>query len=515
MPAKRLSMNRLREVLRLSNERGLSHRDIGRSLRIGRSTVSECLRRAREAGLEWPLDPELDDEQLEALLYTQSGGSTCTRVLPDFKYIHTELRRKGVTLRLLWQEYIEAHPDDGYKYSQYCELYRRFRKTLDVVLRQEHRAGEKLFVDYSGDGLEITDRATGEKTPVHLFVAALGASHYIYAESTLRQNLRDWILSQVRTLEFLGAVPEIIVPDNPKTGVTHPCYYDPEINKSYRDFAVHYDTVIIPARPKKPRDKAKAETAVLMAQRMIVAALRNHTFFSLEELNDAILELLEKINRQKFQKLDTTRRELFETIDKPAMRPLPAQRYEFAEWSTPRVNIDYHVEVDRHYYSVPYKLVHKKVDARLTLNTVELFLKGRRIASHERSFEVGKYTTIREHMPKSHREHLEWTPSRILRWAKKTGPKTADLAQAIMNARPHPELGYRACLGILRLGKRFGEERLEAACHRALVAGTHSYRSVESILKRGLDRAPLSTNSTKATSNSTDHENIRGPGYYK
>jgi transposase len=507
-------MRKILLILELSLGRGLSQRAVAQSVKVAPSTVADCLRRARDAGLDWPISPELDDAALEGLLYRPSGDPSRPRAQPDFKSIHKELCRKGVTLQLLWEEYKQAHPEDGYQYSQFCERYRQFRMSLDAVLRQDHRAGEKLFVDYSGDGLVVTDPNTGEQRKAHLFVAVLGASNYIYAEATPRQDLRSWLLVQAHTLEFLGAVPEIIVPDNTKTGVTHPCYYDPEINKTYDDFARHYGTVVIPARPRKPRDKAKVEQGVLMAQRMIVAALRNHTFFTFEDLNSAIRALVTKINNRKFKKLDTTRRELFETIDKPAMRPLPSSRFEYAEWSKPRVNIDYHVEVDRHYYSVPYQLIHKQLDARLTATTVELLYKGQRVASHARSFEAGKHTTIREHMPKSHQEYLEWTPSRILRWASTCGPKTAGLAHAIMNSRPHPEHGYRACLGVLRLGKHYGSERLEAACARALALGVTSYRKVNSILKNGLDRVPLPQAPDKPQE-AVDHQNIRGPSYYK
>ncbi|MEW6743660.1 MAG: IS21 family transposase [Planctomycetota bacterium] len=513
MPAKRLSMRKILDILTLVWGQGLSQSQASVSLDIARSTVGDCVRRAEEAGLKWPLDPATNEAALEALLYASPATPSRPRAVPDCKYLHKELHRKGVTLQLLWEEYKAVHPEDGYQYTQFCEYYRRFEKTLQVVMRQEHRAGEKLFVDYSGDGLFVTDRQTGKRTPAHLFVAVLGASSYIYAEATPSQDLHSWIHAQVHAFDFIQGVPRATVPDNTKTGVTHPCYYEPEINPTYHEFARHYNTVILPTRPRKPRDKAKVEVSVLMAQRMIVAALRNHTFFSFEDLNGAIRALVERINNRKFKKLDTTRRELFETVDRPALQPLPVRPYEFAEWFRPKVNIDYHVEVRNHYYSAAHQLLHKQLDARLTSTTLELFYRGQRVASHVRDDRPGKHSTLPEHMPKAHRAHLEWTPSRILRWAAKTGPKTAQLVKTIMETRPHPEQGYRACLGLLRLGTEHGNDRLEAACTRALAIRACSYRSVASILKRGLDRVPL--NSPEQPRPPINHENVRGRDQYQ
>ena len=514
MPAKRLSMRKIRETLRLHWGEHLSFRAVGTSIGASPSSVSACVRRAEAAGLSWPLDEELDDGALEAMLYPPPLPSCRARVEPDWEYIHREMRRKGVTLQLLWQEYKESHPDRGYEYSAFCGHYRRFRGKLDVVMRQDHRAGEKLFVDYSGDGVEIIDPSTGAVTEAPLFVATLGASNYTYAEATPSEELRWWIEVHVHAFEFFGGVPELLIPDNTRTAVTRACRYEPDLNPTYLEMAQHYGTAVIPARSRKPRDKAKVEGSVLIAQRWILAALRNHAFFSLEQANEAIAAKLVELNGRRFQKLDTTRRELFETLDRPALRPLPPQRYEHADWARPRVNIDYHVEIDRHYYSVPYQLNRERVDVRYTTTTVEVIFKGRRVASHRRSYLPGRHTTVTEHMPKAHQEYLEWTPSRIIQWASKTGPETAALVDGIMAAKPHPQQGYRACLGILRLGKSFGQDRLEAACARASAIGSCSYKTVKSILGTGMDRQQALPDDEPELVLPTDHANLRGPTYY-
>jgi transposase len=505
-------MRKIKEVLRLKWEKLFSDRQIARSCSIARSTVGDYLDRAHRAGLIWPLPEQLDDTALEQLLYPP----LCyippdKRELPSFEDLHRELKRKGVTLQLLWYEYKQAHPD-GLQYSQFCHRYRQWAAKLDVSLRQTYRAGERLFVDYAGPTMTITDPLCGATREAYLFVATLGASNYTYVEATLAQDLPSWISSHVRALQFFGGVPEIIVPDNLKAGVSKPCRYEPDINPTYHDMARHYGTVVIPTRVAKPRDKAKVESAVLVAERWIMAALRNHTFFSLPELNRAIAQKLIEFNNRKFQKMDTTRTILFETIDKPALKPLPLLPYEYADWKKAAVNIDYHIEVDGHYYSVPYQLVRQQVDVRLTSTTVEVLHKNHRVAAHPRSCLKGRHTSSAEHMPKSHRKYLEWTPSRIIRWAGQNGPHTRDLVAAIMENRKHPEQGFRSCLGIMRLAKRYTPERLEAACARALVLKAYSYKSVESILKQGLDRQqlPESLSSEKPVL----HYNIRGREYY-
>ena len=510
MPAKRLTMRRIREVLRLK-ELGLSGRKIASSLRIGLGTVSNYLARAKAAGLSWPLPEDIDDGALERTLFAEPLKPISSPPLPEWSLVHSELKRKHVTLRLLWEEYKEANPG-GYQYSWFCHLYRRWAGTLKVWMRQSHRAGEKLFVDYSGDGIPMVDRRGGELKETQLFVAVMGASNYVYAEATETQQLPDWLQCHRHALEFIDGVPALIVPDQTRTAVKKPCRYDPELNPSYRELAEHYGTSIVPARPRKPRDKAKVEVGVLIVQRWIIAALRNRSFFSLQEINAAIRELLEKINDRPMRKLGRSRRELFEELDRPQLRPLPEKPYEFAQWRVgARVNLDYHVEFERNYYSVPYRHAHKQVDIRATKRTVEIFLDHVRIASHTRFYYKHGHVTTKDHMPRSHQEHLEWTPSRIVKWAGTVGTSTAELVGAIMAERPHPEQGYRACLGILRLGKRYGQARLEKACKRALGCRAHSYRSVEAILKNNLEDEPLPQRSDDPL---PVHENVRGSQYY-
>jgi len=507
-------MRKIKEILRLKWDCKLSNRQIGESCSVAHSTVADYLLRAKMAGLSWPLDPEMDDAAIENLLFPVTQNPVpADRKMPDMGYLYREMKKKSVTLQLLWYEYKQANPD-GYQYSQFCNLYRQWVKKLDVTLRQEHRAGEKLFIDYAGQTVSIVNHKTGEIIEAQIFVATLGASNYTFAEASISQDLPSWIKSHVHAFEFFGGCADILVPDNLKSGVSSPCRYEPDINPTYLDLAEHYNTTVIPARTQKPRDKAKVESGVLVSERWILAALRNHTFFNLAELNHLIAQELEKLNNRKFQKLESTRRKLFETIDKPALKPLPSRPYEYAEWKKARVNIDYHIEIYRHYYSVPYQLAREQVDVRITANTVEVLFKNQRVASHQRSYIPGKSTTLKEHMPKSHQKYLEWTPSRIITWAGKNGPNTQRLVTHILDSRPHPEQGFRSCLGIMSLAKHYSPERLENACYRSLMIKGFSYKSVKSILKNGLDQQPLLFDETENASPVT-HDNIRGKHYYE
>jgi transposase len=512
MARPRTAMREIREVLRLCHEAGLSERQIAGSLRIAASTVHRYLDRAGRAGLGWPLPDELDDQALERVLFPATPPPRAPRTPPDFAWVHRELRRKGVTLQLLWMEYKQAHPD-GYQYSQFCWRYQQWAGRVDLVMRHTHRAGDKLFVDYAGATIPIypPDAPVWQAA---LFVAVLGASNYTFAEATASQQLPCWIGSHVRCFEFLGAVPALLVPDNLRSGVSQAHRYEPLVNRTYSEMAAHYGTAILPARAGKPRDKAKAETGVLIAQRWIVASLRNERFTSLAEANAAIAQKLTWLNNRPFAKLEGTRKILFDQLDRPAMRPLPPARYEFATWTNPKVNIDYHVDVDRHYYSVPYQLVGHKVDVRVSEHAIEVFFGGKRVASHRRSHLKGRHSTQDAHMPERHRAHLAWNPERLIAWAARTGPATAELVTAIMANRPHPEQGYRSCLGIMRLSGRYPQARMEAACRRALAIGAHSYRSVESILTHGLDAAPL-PETAPATDPPRQHQQVRGPAYYQ
>jgi len=504
-------MRRIKDVLRLKAA-GHSRRQIARSCGIARSTVAEYVKRTAAAGLSWPLPGEIDDDELERRLFPPPVAIPAEQcAVPDWPLVHQEFKRKGVTLQLLWDEY-KATNLEGYQYSWFCEHYRRWLGKVDVVMRQEHRAGEKLFVDYAGQTVPVIDRITGEVLEAQIFVAVLGASNYTYAEASLTQRLPDRIGSHVRAFNYLGSLPTIIVPDNLKSGVHLAHRYEPELNRTYEEMGQHYGVAIIPTRSAKPRDKAKVESGVLVVERWILARLRNRQFFSLVELNTAIAELLEVLNNRPFKKLPGTRRSMFESLDRPAMQLLPATPYEYAEWKKVRVNIDYHVAIDKHYYSVPYQLVKQQLEARITRNTVELLHKGKRVVSHRRAYQPGRHTTVNAHMPKAHREYAEWTPERLVRWAGEAGPATAKLVATILSSRPHPQHGFRACLGIMRLGKHYSSQRLEAASRRALVIGSCSYKSVESILKNGLDRKPLP--STSMDTPVIEHDNLRGADYY-
>ncbi len=513
MPAKRLPMRLLREILRLRYAGGLSQRAIARSLSIGLGSVCECLAQAAKAGLSWPLPAELDDAQLAAVVTARPRqGVSPSRPLPDLVRLHEELRRPGVTLQLLWVEYLRDHPG-GYRYTQFCEHYHRFARKLSPVMRQVHRAGEKGFIDFAGQKPWIVERRTGKAIAGELFVGALGASSFTYAEAVPSQQMPHWVGAHVRMFEFFGGVPEILVPDCLKGAVTSPCRYEPTLNRTYQDLATHYGTAVIPARPHHPRDKPKVEAAVLVAERWILAALRNRTFFSFAAMNEAIRELLDAINDRTMKHLGASRRELFERLERSALRPLPPNRYEMAEWKDCTVNIDYHVEVDHNYYSVPYQLVGERAEARATTSVVEVFFRSRRVASHPRLTGRGRFHTLSEHMPHSHRAHAQWSPSRLVAWAEKSGPATGRVVAAILRSRPHPEQGYRSCLGIMRLSERHGAPRVEAACARAERLRAASYKTVKNILGAGLEALPFDE-PTEASPNLPAHDNIRGAGYY-
>ena len=506
-------MHKIKTVLRLA-ELGLSQRHIAASCQIGQATVSDYLRLAAQAGLKWPEVADWDEDRLRAALTPASSPAPSWRKTdePDFAAMRRELQtHKHLTLQLLWQEYRQQRPD-GYGYSRYCGLYRDWLKRQDVVLRHEHRAGEKLFVDFAGDTVAVHNPATGEVQQAQIFVAVLGASSYTYAEATWTQGLADWIGAHTRVFEFLGGTPEILVPDNLKSGVSRACRYEPDLNRTYEEMASHYGVAVVPARRMKPRDKAKVESGVLVVERWILAALRKRKFFSLGEVNLAIATLLAALNQRPFRKAEGTRQSLFEALDKPALRALPSERYQYGDWVTARVNLDYHVTADGHFYSVPYRLVHEPVEVRLSASTVEIFHKGVRVASHVRSLLANKATTADEHRPKSHQRYLQWTPSRMVEWGRTIGPLTAELFERILASKPHPEQGFRSCLGIIRLGDEYGKPRLESIARRALRHRTYSYKSVESMLKCNLDASP--DDEPAASPAPLNHPNIRGPEYF-
>lgn len=503
-------MRKIVDVLRL-DAAGLSGRRISASLGIGRSCVGDYLDRAKAAGLSWPLPDGIDETALERRLFPQVSLKGRQFAQPDWAVVHSELKRPGVTLSLLWEEYRGRHPD-GYGYSAFCEHYGVWSARLSPVMRQRHTAGERMFVDYSGARMALTDPATGVALPVEIFIAVLGASNYTYAEASWSQNLADWIASHTRAFTAFGAVSALIVSDNLKSGVIRACFYEPEINRSYADMAAHYGAAILPARPYKPRDKAKVEAAVLLVQRWIIARLRNRRFFTLEELNAAIAEEVARLNARVSRHLGASRRQIFEAIERPAMSALPSTPYVHADWRRTSAGPDYHVRLEEHHYSIPYELIRQQLWARLTASTVEIFRSGKRVACHRRAApgDTG-YTTLREHMPASHRRHAEVTPQALRDRASQVGAATALLVDAILRERPHPEQGFRSCLGILRLERSHGRERLEAACDRALKINARTLSSVNSILQNRLDgRLPDSPPEAPPIT----HANIRGPRFF-
>jgi transposase len=512
MPTERLSMRRIRQLLALHFGAGASTRAIGRELGVAASTVREYLGRAAAAGIGWPLAAGVTDDDLVARLFVNAGVRAGARLHaePDWAALVRELKRPGVNLMILWDEYRAVHPA-GYAYSRFCQLFREFERRLSPTMRQQHVAGHKLFVDYSGKRVPIADPLTGEVRMAEIFVAVLGASGCTYAEATWTQTLPDWIGAHVRMFRFYGATPRLLVPDNLKSGINKASFYDPEVNRSYAAMAAHYSIGVLPARPRRPRDKAAVEAGVRFAQSYILGRLRNVTFFSLAECNAAIAVAVERMNGREMRRLGTSRRQLFEAIERPVMQVLPQEDYEYAEWHLARVGIDYHVEVQGFFYSVPYALVREQVDTRATARTIEVFHRGKRVAAHLRRYGGPRHGTQPEHMPSAHRRYAEWTPERVHRQARDIGPNTEALILAVLARRPHPEQGFRTCVGVLRLFRGLDAVRVERVSLRAIEIGALSYASVASILKHRLDR-PASPQAADGTP--LLHDNIRGSGYY-
>ena len=506
-------MRKIRDVLRYRHSTDLSLEAIARALNLSKGVVAKYLKLATAVGLSWPLPDDLDDGALERRLYQQPAARTSAFTEPDYANVHQELKRKGITLILLWEEYRAAAGNTAYQYTAFCTRYRSWAGKLKRSMRQIHRGGEKLFADYAGPTMPVIDAATGEIRPASIFVAVLGASSYTFACATPGQTQADWLDGIGRALAFIGGVPELIVPDNPRALVSAANRYEPELNRATLEFAQHYGTVILPARPRKPQDKAKVEVGVQVVERWIMTRLRHRQFFALAELDAAIAELLTALNQRPFQKLPGCRLDAFEQLDAPYLRALPASQFVLAEWKHASVNVDYHVEVDGHYYSVPHALVRQKVELRITRSTIEMLAKGRRVACHPKNPRKGGYSTIAEHMPTAHRAHADWSPSRLMNWANTIGPATGELVKRLLLTKQHPEQGYRACLGLMRLARSVGQERMEAACTRALAIGAYHYRSVASILDKGLDRQPIAP-PTQAELALPDHANVRGPDYY-
>lgn len=517
MTNKRVSMIKLKEILRLKHEAKLSIRQIARSLNLSGGAVSKYLKRFEHSSLPWPLPENVDEPQLTAMLRAERSASAPNDLTePDFITIEQELKRKGMTRQLLWEEYAAAHPDNHYSYSHFTVRFRHWRKSQQLSMRQHHRVGEKLFVDYCGPTLEVLNPDTGEIRSAQVFVAVLGASSYTYAEATWSQALPDWIGSHVRAFDFFGGCPAIVVPDNLKSAVSKACRYDPELNPTYQQLAEHYGVAVVPARPYKPKDKAKAEVGVQVVERWIMMRLRKQTFVTLASLNAAIRELLTELNQRPFKKRPGTRLSQFEQLDKPALQPLPHHAYEYRHVKKARVHLDYHIEYEKHYYSVPYQLVGQEVMIHAGERALAIFHQGKQVGVHPRVHTAGGHSTDPNHMAVAHRKHQQWSPQRFLNWSEDIGPHTQHVIRYQLESRSHPEHGYRACLGLLSLSKKYGKERLEAACHRASHIGGMHYKNIAAILVNSMDKVPLEPDASTAEQSSLSftHENVRGADYY-
>lgn len=504
-------MRRIRDCLRLNFEAKMNQNQISRTLKIGRATVQSYFSRFNQSGLNWETVCDYSDEQLELSLFKKSTDNTTTisdRPLPDFKYIHKEMKRPCVTLQLLWEEYIETNPA-SLKRSQFCWHYKQWRKKQNGSMRQIHKGGEKLFVDYSGKRPELIDLETGEIRKVELFVVAWGASQYLYAEAQESQGLEDWIMGHVRAFEYFGCVPQLVVPDNLKSGVDKACIYDPDINRTYQELSHHYGFGVLPARPIKPKDKSKVENGVQIVQRWILARLRNRSFFTLKELNSAIFELIEVCNKKRFQKMPYSREELFLDLDKPNALNLVENRFEFCKWYYPTISPDYHIEIDKRYYSVPWKYYGKSISVRLLRQTVEVYHGRERIAIHPRSTKAYTSTTDIKHLPEKHQKYAWWTLDNIMKRSRVIGKSTEMLIDTIIKSKIHPLQGHRPAQGILRLANTYGETRLESACSIALEFGFTRVRQIRDMLKNGKDKQVAVSQKTVE-----NKENVRGKDYY-
>jgi len=510
MPTMRISMKKLREILRLTLQSKLSIRAIKRILNLSVGAIQKIVSQARTLKLTWEKVEALDEPQLMQLFYPANDPvPRALYELPIWNEIHKELSRKGITKQLLWEEYAENNPNNHYSYSRFCRRYKKWLQKQKRSMRQVHKAGEKLFVDYAGQTMSIVNQATGEVDQAEIFVAVLGASNYIFAEATRSQKLIDWTGSHVRAFEYFGGVTELIIPDNLKSATNKACRYDPVLNSSYQQLAEHYGTVVIPARPRKPKDKSKAEIGVQIIERWILAKLRHHTFFSLNELNICIKSLLEEVNNKPYQKLKGTRREWFESIDKPVLSPLPKHPYEYTEIKLVKVNIDYHIQFDDHCYSVPHHLVGERIEIHAKANIVVFFFRGKQVSSHVRKYYPGM-TTTPEHMPERHQKHLQWSPERLMNWAQSIGDEVLKWVKSLLDQKDHPEQAYRVCLGLLNLSKSYDELRLNNACLVANQKKLYRLKQVKNILKSNLDTL-VKIEEKQLPLLPQNHENIRGP----
>ena len=512
MSRKRTELRRIREILRLHHELEYSDREIARAFKMSHTTISKIRTAISGAGYSWPLPEEVDDNLLQRICYPRDNHSTARKQQPNWENVWKQMQRKGMTLMLQWLRYKDKNTD-GYQYSQFCEHYNRWCRKKNVSMHQEHRAGVNTEVDYAGSTLPLTNPLTGKVKQVPVFVSALGVSGLLYAEATHTMQLPDWIGSHTRMFEFYGGATEILTPDNPKTGVKRPCRYEPDIQRTYENMARHYGAVVMPARVRKPKDKPRAERGVQEVLRWIIVVLQDREFFSLEEINEAIFEELEKINNKPFSVREGSRRSVFEELDKPLLKPLPSERFTFEEWKKVKVHIDYHVQIDYNKYSVPYELCGKELTARITYTTVEVFNGEKRVASHMRELTGrGHYSTHTKHMPENHVKHLKMTPEKIMRWAARVGCQTSELAEAILRRKEHPAQGYRAILGVMTLSGKYGEDRLEKACGMALRENSLRVKDVKLILQQQLDLGLF--DGVEEEDEPIMHNNIRGEDFY-
>ncbi len=512
---RRLSVRKIKEISRLYLKLGFSIQAIAGSCKISTSTAHTYVNKLKKLNLSYEEIINMNEGKLHNLFFPENKKKAANRPVPDFEYLATEMKKKGVTLQLLYEEYIDENPS-GYSKSWFYEMYRKHVKRLQPTMRFNHKAAEKMFEDFSGDKLSYTDPTTGKQIEVELFVSVLGASSYIFAYVVANQNIENFTECNVKAFEYYAGVPECIVIDNLKAGVTSACYYDPDINRTFADLAEHYNTAVLPARPYKAKDKAKVENAVLQAQRRIIAVLRNMTFFSLWELREAVREATEKLNKRPMTLTGKSRYELYMEIERSQLKPLPQDRFTIYKWKKGKIHIDYHLQVEKSYYSVPYTLIGQQVEARYNNKIVEIFHEDKgirkRAASHKRSHRKGEFVTDKLHMPHEHRQYLEWTPQRMKQWGRKIGENTKILMEKMIESKKVPEYAFRGCLGVIRLSRMYSPQRVENACRRALSVNSYNYRSVKSILQKGLDK--LNYNKMEEFK-IIQHDNIRGKEYYR
>ena len=503
-------MEKNREILRMHNQ-GFSQRSIAASCGCSRNTVAKVIDRAKEMGVDYSSD--ISETEWEAMLFSELGAQSGYKQ-PDYDYIHRELAKSGVTLRLLWNEYCDSCCLAGevpYMYTQFCLYYREWAERTKATMRIHHKPGEKMEVDWAGNTMSLRDNLTGDEIKVYIFVAVLPCSGYAYVEGFLSQKQESWIQAHVNAYQYFDGVTRIIVPDNLKTGVTRIDWYTAEIQKTYQELAEHYGTAVIPARVRRPKDKPSVEGAVGVVSTWIMAAVRNRQFFSLTELNAAVREKLEVFNTTPFQKKLGCRKDAF-LEEREYLIPLPKQPYELATWKVATVQFNYHVAVLKQYYSVSHEYIKQKVDVRITKNTVEIFYGGNRVASHVRLYgRDGQYSTVVDHMPPNHQKFLEWDGERFRKWAGSIGDNTKAVVEAILASYKVEQQGYRSCMGLLKLADKYSVSRLEAACKRALsYTSNPGYKSIQSILKTGSDKLEQET----VPDSSSEHGFTRGAAYY-